>query len=113
MQTALLLIALGFGFKIFSDASEKQKKSVKQLGRVVGVVMMALSFLGSICTTLTAIKTGGTFYPMFNCPTHGFDRSDGYGDYHGSMGMAGKKMMCPIAGQMKDDTAETGNLSKK
>ena len=92
MQAALLLIALGFGFKIFADATANNKKSVRQLGRVVGAVIMLVSFFGTICTiwcTIQCAKMGG-YCPM------------------GGKALWGKSAkMCPITGQPL--TANPGN----
>lgn len=80
MQIGLLLIALGFGFKIFAEASTHAKKSVKQLGRVIGVGIMIVSFLGTVCAVTCAIQYGKGFCPMGK-----------------NWGMGGK--MCPITGK--------------
>ena len=77
MRTALLLIALGFGFKIFAEASTNAKKSVKQVGRFVGIVIMLVSFLATISIDLLSISYYGKTY----CPR--------------SM-----KKMCPFMGSM-------------
>ena len=76
MHLALLLIALGFGFKIFSEASSGGKKPINQLGRLIGVVIMALSFLSTVCMVSCIVKSGSA----------------------GPMG----KRMCPITGEMMD-----------
>ena len=83
MQTALLLIALGFGFKIFAEASANAKKSVKQLGRLVGIVIMVVSFVGTLCTVWYTISCGKMYGPMG-------------GKYW--MGGHGMKKWCPITG---------------
>ena len=36
MQLAFLLIALGFGFKVFAEATSNPKKRIKQIGQFVG-----------------------------------------------------------------------------
>ena len=90
MQTALLLIALGFGFKIFAEASANAKKSVKQLGRLVGIVIMLVSFVGTLCTVWCAISCGKMYGPM--------------GGKYG-MGGFGMKKMCPIMGPSASEMA--------
>ena len=85
MQTALLLIALGFGFKIFAEASTNAKKSVKQLGRLVGAFIMLVSFLGTICMVACAIQYG-KMYPM-------------------GRGWMGGGKMCPITGMSSNPSA--------
>jgi len=94
MQTALLLIALGFGFKIFAEASANNKKSVKQLGRLIGIIIMVISLFGTICTVWCAAKCGLTGYGSYFCPLGGKGGKAGYR-------MAGKRM-CPITGQPID-----------
>ena len=60
MKIALLLIALGLGFKIFTDAN-KEQASVKSIGRIIGIVMMLVSaFTG----TLMAARCAKAIY----CP---------------------------------------------
>lgn len=97
MQSALLLIALGFGFKIFAEASEKQKKSIKQLGRLVGIVIMVISLCGVLCSVFACMKGGGCGGAMASgfCPTHGSEKEMmGFGHY----GMKKDKAMCPLFG---------------
>ena len=48
MRTALLLIAMGFGYQIFASAYRQKVKMLQKLGQVVGVVMMVLGFLGAV-----------------------------------------------------------------
>lgn len=79
MQSALLLIALGFGYKIFAEASANNKKRVKQLGQLVGSVIMIISFLGTLCAVSYAIQ-----YRKMNCPI--------------GKGWMGGGKMCPITG---------------
>ncbi len=97
MQTALLLIALGFGFKIFAEASSNAKKSVRQLGRAVGGIIMIVSLLGTLCTV----------YYTIQCAKGGFAYS--HPMMGGKMwGMGGK--MCPITGKpLADMTAQSKN----
>ena len=63
MQSALLLIALGFGYKIFAEASSNGKKRVKQLGQLVGSVIMIVSFLGTLCAVSNAVQYGKAYCP--------------------------------------------------
>lgn len=64
MNTALLLIALGFGFKIFAEAGQLEGKSVKTLGRVVGGFVMLVALMGTVFTLWSKCYQGG--YP---CPS--------------------------------------------
>lgn len=85
MKIALLLLALGFGFKIFAEASTMAKKSLKQLGRAVGLFIMLVSFAGTLCLLWMGIQYGkwdGSYY----CPVGGFGKTD-----------AAKKF-CPLTG---------------
>ena len=97
MRTALFLIVLGFGYKIFVEASEKQKKSLKQLGQVVGVILMAASLCGAAYFTYRGLcKSCGWSSSSIYYPNRGYDKS-GYGmDHHGSKS---GKMLCPMMGQ--------------
>lgn len=93
MQSALLLIALGFGFKIFAEASEKQKKSIKQLGRLVGIIIMVISLCGVLCSIFTCMKSGACGTMSGYCPTQKSEKGMmGFGNY----GMKKDKAMCPI-----------------
>ncbi len=78
MQSALLLIALGFGFKIFAEASSNNKKYVKRLGQFVGIVIMVTSFVVTLCAVSCAVQYGKG-YPM-------------------GKGWMGSGKMCPITG---------------
>ena len=72
MQTGLLLIALAFGYKVFSEASGNGKKSLKQLGRIIGIYIMAVSFLGSLCVlTCQWGGNGKSWSGMRMCPITG------------------------------------------
>ncbi len=96
MQSVLLLIALGFGFKIFAEASEKQKKPIKQLGRLVGIIIMIVSLCGVLCSIFACMK-GSPCGPATAgyCPTHGSEKGMmGFGHY----GMKKDKAMCPLFG---------------
>lgn len=44
MKLGLLLIALGFGYKVYAEAS-KEKGKLRSIGLWVGAFMMAVSFL--------------------------------------------------------------------
>jgi len=94
MQSALLLIALGFGFKIFAEASSNNKKRVRQLGQLVGNVIMIISFLGTLCAVSYAIQYGKMYCPM------------------GKSWMGGEKM-CPFTGKPLPDMASVSNPQNK
>jgi len=89
MQTALLLIALGFGFKVFADASKNPKKTIRAIGRLVGIIMMILGLTGAICTTWAAIQYGSGFSKFGWCPQKtsmsGYSKPYHRGFYHGGM----------------------------
>lgn len=70
MKVGLLLIALGFGYKIFAEA-RKEAGFVKRLGQLVGVVMMVTSLIGTVCVIGSIItKSQGRFLgsPYWCCP---------------------------------------------
>lgn len=46
MKLGLLLIALGFGYKVYADAA-KEKGSLRSIGQWVGATIMATSFVAS------------------------------------------------------------------
>ena len=48
MQLAFLLIALGFGYKIFVEATSQGKKRVKQIGQFVGGFIMLIALAASL-----------------------------------------------------------------
>ena len=84
MQLALFLIALGFGFKIFGEASQNPKKSIKQLGRTIGASVMIVSALASLLFLGTAAK----------CMKMGCSPFENLGKGFGDM-----KKMCPFTGK--------------
>ena len=79
MELALLLIALGFGYKVFIDGSAQTKKELKQIGRLVGLLMMILGAAGASAE----IKN------MFQCDSPCF-----MGKFKGF----GSKVMCSFSG---------------
>ena len=46
MKLGLLLIALGFGYKVYAEAT-KEKGSLRSLGQGVGAIIMATSLVAS------------------------------------------------------------------
>ena len=58
MQLALLLIALGFGYKIFVEATSQGKKRVKQIGQLIGGFIMLIAFASSLAIASYIIKSG-------------------------------------------------------
>lgn len=46
MKLGLLLIALGFGYKVYAEAA-KEKGSLRSLGQGVGAIIMAISLIAS------------------------------------------------------------------
>ena len=78
MRTALLLIALGFGYKIYLEASLQKAKNTRALGRAIGIVMMTVSILGAVCFIVCGLTR--------NCS------SDPYCPFSGMK----SKLMCPM-----------------
>ncbi len=99
MNTALLLIALGFGFKIFAEAGKFGEKSVKRLGRFVGIFMMLVAFAGAGFTLWSKCYRGSLACPM---PFH--NAADA-GYYSGPAG-SGMKAMCPFKGKTQGQNGE-------
>ncbi len=68
MSVAFCLIALAVGYKVFVDAS-KEKKDVKVLGRAIGIFIMVVAFLLSLCGAMKyAYKSGCPIMSKFSCP---------------------------------------------
>ncbi len=63
MKIAVLLIALGFGYKIFTDAN-KEQGGTKSLGRLIGIVMMIAS--ASIGAMIVGLCAKSSFCPSFS-----------------------------------------------
>ena len=76
MQLAFLLIALGFGYKVFVEATSNPKKRVKQIGQFVGGFIMIVALASSLAIVTYMAK---------------------YGCAGGKDGMWGK--MCPFTGK--------------
>ena len=70
MKVALLLIAMGFGFKIFAEASTNAKKSIKNLGRLVGAFIMIVALVGTVCKIGWIIKCSNYGKSGSFCPIH-------------------------------------------
>ena len=77
MKIAIALIALTLGYKVFTEAS-KEKDGLKLLGQTIGVFVMVLSLLLTLCGISM----------MMNC-------------YHNDF--SGLKGKCPLTGQMMMD----------
>ena len=76
MKIAIALIALALGYKVFSEAS-KEKEGLKLLGQTVGIFVMILSLLLTLCGVSM----------MMNCYQKDF---------------SGFKGKCPLTGQMME-----------
>ena len=46
MKLGLLLIALGFGYRVYADAS-REKGNLRSLGLWIGALIMAISFIAT------------------------------------------------------------------
>ena len=66
MRTALFLIALGFGYKVYVEALQQKSKQLQQLGQLVGAVMMLVSIAGAIFLVSLGLKQ--TCYMKGACP---------------------------------------------
>ncbi len=72
LGVAVLLLAAVGGYMVFERASTR-KGSVKTLGRVVGVAVIILSFLGVACRSYsgmsgTSCALGGGYFKKGVCP---------------------------------------------
>ena len=72
LGVAILLLTAVAGYVVFERASSR-KGSVKKLGRVVGVVVIVLSFLGVACRAYSGISGtgcpyGGGYFKKGICP---------------------------------------------
>lgn len=112
MNSAFLLIAFGFGFKIFAESSERQKKSLKQFGRIVGIGMMAVSLCGILCTIASCISGKGCgMTSSAYCPLPGHQNEIMGQNYRS---MKSDKKFCPIMSESMGDgpTAVAGKKEK-
>ena len=48
MHTAVALVALALGYKVFADA-HKEKEGLKLLGQIIGIVVMIAAVLCMLC----------------------------------------------------------------
>ncbi|MDP3921422.1 MAG: hypothetical protein Q8R76_11525 [Candidatus Omnitrophota bacterium] len=94
MATGILLIALGFGFKIYVEASKTTKKNTRRLGRIISIFMIALAAAGALCHTAVAIKYGVSAC----CAKHGYGK-----------GLFGKK--CSFSGKQFSSAVPSGTES--
>ena len=67
MEIALLLIALGFGFKIFADADTYAKKQTRKAAQAVGLFIIMISLIG----TFFSLRSG-FWYGSLGCGTGSF-----------------------------------------
>ena len=89
MMTGLSLISMGFGYKIWLEASAS-KKNTRVLGRAVAIVMMA----GSLWSFICAVQFCGSM-----------------GGFIGKDGWLGRKMAaCPMTGSMYGDRMGMGGM---
>jgi len=72
MHIALALIALTLGYKVFADAS-KEKEGLKLLGQIIGIFVMILALLGTLCGMMnTCHGSYKNFHPTkTKCPLTG------------------------------------------
>ena len=47
MKLGLLLLALGYGYRVYADAS-KEKGNLRSLGQWIGAIVMAISLVASV-----------------------------------------------------------------
>jgi len=68
MKVALLLIALGFGYKIYAEACQNRSKKVRRLGQIISSIIMIFSLVGVLCVTLL----GGRYGACPSCGSKGW-----------------------------------------
>ncbi len=73
MKIALFLLTLGFGYKIYAEASSIGKKKMKALGRTIGIFMMIVSLIGTVCGIYFKASHGMGYCPYsgksgWQCP---------------------------------------------
>jgi hypothetical protein len=74
VKLALLLIALGYGFKLYVEANSITKKKLKKLGRWIAGFIMVIAFLGSLCSLVAIAKYSKGCYTEekgYFCPLSG------------------------------------------
>ena len=69
---ALLLLSAAVGYWVLERA-EGQKKNLKQIGQLVGGLIIVISLLGVACKVYYLMKGGKMMYcpPGMNCPFMG------------------------------------------
>ena len=67
MSCAISLIALGVGYMVFLNAS-KEKGSTRQIGRIIGALIVVLSILSGICMAKCKMGTCSMYGKAPMCP---------------------------------------------
>ncbi len=70
MKLGLLLIALGFGYKVYAEAA-KEKGGLRSIGQGVGAIIMATSLVAS-ALLIYAYSTGKPICPYGKIGTSAF-----------------------------------------
>ncbi len=65
MKTALLLITLGFGYKVFADAT-KEQGSLRTAGRIIGLIMIVSTLVIGAYKVAECVSASG-FCPKQSC----------------------------------------------
>ena len=92
MGIAVLLLALGFGYKVFADATADSKKGLRTLGRSSGLFIMIASVGAMVLSAACMSK----YCPM------------GSKGGMGGKGMMGKKF-CPFSGGQNQSLPQPGS----
>ena len=67
MSCAISLIALGVGYMVFLNAS-KEKGNIRQIGRIIGAVIIVLSILSGIYMAKCKMDTCSMYGKAPMCP---------------------------------------------
>ena len=68
MHTAIALVALALGYKVFADA-HKEKDGLKLLGQVIGIVVMLAAVLCMLCGAAKCVyKSQCSMMSKNGCP---------------------------------------------
>ena len=104
MKIGLVLIAMGFGYKIWIEASA-QKRNTRVLGRAVAIVMLLASLCAVVCSFGACHKSYGGWKSRYmgGCPMGG-----GVGYTDGENAMSWSMLTCRAFLSTKPDSGIWG-----
>ena len=84
MHSAIALIALALGYKVFADA-HKEKEGLKLLGQIIGIVVMLAAVLCILCGAAKCMyKSQCSLMSKTGCPLIAAKTACPMGDMSGS-----------------------------